>query len=98
MYHDRTAWFYAFFVGKKYGCSKGYPQRNAADMGIVVNPLALSVPTVILDMLKQSHIKLNLSPRILFRVQKAVILNTCFIVRILLNNEDHLTDDQAENF
>jgi hypothetical protein len=29
MYHDRTAWC-AFFVGKKYGCSKGYPQRNAA--------------------------------------------------------------------
>jgi hypothetical protein len=21
-----------FFVGKKYGCSKGYPQRNAAHM------------------------------------------------------------------
>jgi hypothetical protein len=29
MYHDRTAWQCAFFVGKKYGC-KGYPQRNAA--------------------------------------------------------------------
>jgi hypothetical protein len=22
-----------FFVGKKYGCSKGYQQRNAAHMG-----------------------------------------------------------------
>jgi hypothetical protein len=33
MYHDRTAWRYAFFVGKIYGCSKGYPQRNAAHMG-----------------------------------------------------------------
>jgi hypothetical protein len=33
MYHDRTAWHCAFFVAKKYGCSKGYPQRNAAHMG-----------------------------------------------------------------
>jgi hypothetical protein len=32
MYHDRTAWRCAFFVGKKYG-SKGYPQGNAAHMG-----------------------------------------------------------------
>jgi hypothetical protein len=32
MYHDRTAWHCAFFVGKKYG-SKGYPQRNAAHVG-----------------------------------------------------------------
>jgi hypothetical protein len=32
MYHDRTAWCCAFFVGKKNG-SKGYPQRNAAHMG-----------------------------------------------------------------
>ena len=29
MYHDRTAWRCAVFVGKSYG-SKGYPQRNAA--------------------------------------------------------------------
>jgi hypothetical protein len=29
MYHDRTAWHCAFFVGTKYG-SKGYAQRNAA--------------------------------------------------------------------
>jgi hypothetical protein len=29
MYHDRTAWRCAFFVGKKYG-GKGYPQGNAA--------------------------------------------------------------------
>jgi len=50
---------------------------------IVVNPLALSVPTVILDTLQQSHTKLSLSPRIMFRVQKAVILNTCFIIRII---------------
>jgi hypothetical protein len=34
MYHDRTAWCFAFFVGKKYG-SKGYPQRNAAHMGSI---------------------------------------------------------------
>jgi hypothetical protein len=34
MYHDRTAWRCAFFVGKKYG-SKGYPQRNAAHMGSI---------------------------------------------------------------
>jgi hypothetical protein len=33
MYHDRTAWRLRFFVGKKYGCSKGYPQRNAAHVG-----------------------------------------------------------------
>jgi hypothetical protein len=24
-----------FFVGKKYGCSKGYPQSNAAHMGSI---------------------------------------------------------------
>jgi hypothetical protein len=35
MYHDRTAWLCAFFVGRKYGCSKGYPQRNAAHMGSI---------------------------------------------------------------
>jgi hypothetical protein len=35
MYHDRTAWHCAFFVGKKYGCSKGYPQRNAAHMSSI---------------------------------------------------------------
>src|SRR5215475_128339 len=35
MYHDRTAWRCAFFVGKKYGCSKGYAQRNAAHMGSI---------------------------------------------------------------
>jgi hypothetical protein len=33
MYHDGTAWRCALFVGKKYG-SKGYPQRNAAHMGL----------------------------------------------------------------
>jgi hypothetical protein len=60
---------------------------------VVINPLALSVARVILDWLQQSHAMLSLSPRIIFRVQKAVILNTRFIVRILLNNEDHLTDD-----
>jgi hypothetical protein len=27
MYHDRTAWRCTFFVGKKYGCSKGYAQK-----------------------------------------------------------------------
>jgi hypothetical protein len=35
MYHERTAWRCAFFVGKKYGCSKGYPQINAAHMGSI---------------------------------------------------------------
>jgi hypothetical protein len=35
MYHDRTAWSCAFFVGKKYGCSKGCSQRNAAHMGSI---------------------------------------------------------------
>jgi hypothetical protein len=35
MYHDRTAWLCAIFVGKKYGCSKGYPQRNASHMGSI---------------------------------------------------------------
>jgi CDP-diacylglycerol pyrophosphatase len=34
MYHNRTAWRCAFFVGKKYG-SKGYPQRNVAHMGSI---------------------------------------------------------------
>jgi hypothetical protein len=34
MYHDRTAWRCAFFVGKKYG-SKGYSQGNAAHMGSI---------------------------------------------------------------
>jgi len=29
VYHDRTAWRCAVFVGKRYG-SKGYPERNAA--------------------------------------------------------------------
>jgi len=29
VYHDRTAWCCAAFVGKRYD-SKGYPQRNAA--------------------------------------------------------------------
>ena len=29
VYHDRTAWHCAVFVGKRYG-SKWYPQRNAA--------------------------------------------------------------------
>jgi len=29
VYHDRTTWCCAVFVGKRYG-SKGYPQRNAA--------------------------------------------------------------------
>ena len=28
VYHDRTPWRCAVFVGKRYG-SKGYPQRNA---------------------------------------------------------------------
>src|SRR5215475_3232824 len=35
MYHDGTAFRCAFSVGKKYGCSKGYPQRNAAHMGSI---------------------------------------------------------------
>jgi hypothetical protein len=35
MHHDRTAWLCAFFVGKKYGCSKGYPQRNSVHMGSI---------------------------------------------------------------
>jgi hypothetical protein len=35
MYHDITAWRCAFFVGKKYGCSKGYPQRNVAHTGSI---------------------------------------------------------------
>jgi hypothetical protein len=35
MNHDRTAWHCAFYVGKKYGCSKGYPKRNAAHMGSI---------------------------------------------------------------
>jgi hypothetical protein len=34
MYHDRTVWRCAYFVGKKYE-SKGYPQRNAVHMGSI---------------------------------------------------------------
>jgi len=29
VYHDRTAWHFAVFMGKRYG-SKGYPQIYAA--------------------------------------------------------------------
>ena len=32
VYHNRTAWLCAVFVGKSYG-SKGYPQRNSALYG-----------------------------------------------------------------
>ena len=32
MYHNRTTWRCAVFVGKRYG-SEGYPQRNAAHVG-----------------------------------------------------------------
>jgi hypothetical protein len=40
MYHDRTAWRCAFFVGKKYG-SKGYPlTENAAHMGNILFSIA----------------------------------------------------------
>jgi hypothetical protein len=35
MYHDRRAWLCAFFVGKKYGCSEGYPQKHPAHMGSI---------------------------------------------------------------
>jgi hypothetical protein len=55
MYHDRTAWRCAVFVGKKYGCSKGYPQRNAAHMTIrsitqLVKPEAVTAVAEILMM------------------------------------------------
>jgi hypothetical protein len=45
MYHDRTAWRCAFYVGKKYGCSKGYPQRNAAHMGSISAALNIYLRT-----------------------------------------------------
>jgi len=32
VYHDRTAWRCAVFVGKRYG-SKGYLQKNASHVG-----------------------------------------------------------------
>jgi len=35
VYHDRTVWRYAVFVGKRYG-SKGYPQRNAAHVCVTL--------------------------------------------------------------
>jgi hypothetical protein len=51
MYHDRTAWRCAFFVGKKYG-SKGYPHTgNAAHMGSISCPL---VATWICNLLIES--------------------------------------------
>src|SRR5215475_8006626 len=53
MYHDRTAWRCAFFVGKIYGCSKGYPQRNAAHMGSIY--LWISFASSIFFPPKKSH-------------------------------------------
>jgi hypothetical protein len=55
MYHDRTAWLFAFFVGKKYG-SKGYPQRNSAHMGSIKSVLFSSSR---LNIFKQSFNPLN---------------------------------------
>jgi len=42
VYHDRTAWCCAVFVGKRYG-SKGYPQRNAAHVRLTL-PVTSSNP------------------------------------------------------
>jgi len=42
VYHDRTAWCCAVFVGKRYG-SKGYPQRNAAHVRRTL-PVTASTP------------------------------------------------------
>jgi len=42
VYHDRTAWCCAVFVGKRYG-SKGYPQRNAVQARWTL-PVTLSNP------------------------------------------------------
>jgi hypothetical protein len=47
MYHDRTAWCCAFFVGKKYG-SKGYPQGNAAHMGRIWKKAVEAYTTIII--------------------------------------------------
>jgi hypothetical protein len=53
MYHERTAWRCAFFVGKKYGCGKGYSQRNAAHMGNI--SLRISFAASILFAHKKTH-------------------------------------------
>jgi hypothetical protein len=42
VYHDRTEWRCAVFVGKRYG-SKGYPQRNAAHVRWIL-PVTSSSP------------------------------------------------------
>src|SRR5215475_2176083 len=42
-----------FFVGKKYGCSKGYRQRNAAHMGSI--SLSISFAASIFFAHKKTH-------------------------------------------
>jgi hypothetical protein len=48
-------------------------------------------------MLNQSLANLNLPPRLLSQVQQVVVLNTCSIVRKFLNDEIHLSDEEAGN-
>jgi hypothetical protein len=57
MYHDRTAWRCAFFVGKKYG----YPQGNAAHMGSI-SSMWISFASIffaVLNILHMLHIFLS---------------------------------------
>jgi hypothetical protein len=56
MYHDRTAWRCAFFVGKKYG-SKGYPQGNAAHMGIGFVTYLLNRPRILIFIFLNSKLE-----------------------------------------
>src|SRR5215475_870644 len=59
MYHDRTAWRCAFFVGKKYGYSKGYAQRNATHMGSILCAYPLLHPYFLPTKNAQRHAVLS---------------------------------------
>jgi Na+/H+-translocating membrane pyrophosphatase len=63
---------------------------------ITVIPLVLSAVGIIPSMLNQSLTNINLPPHILSQVQKVVMLNTCSIVRKFLNDEVHLSDEEAD--
>ena len=52
---------------------------------------------VIPNMLNQSHTTLNLQQCLLSQIQKVVPPSTCSIIRKLLNDEVHLSDEEADN-
>ena len=53
---------------------------------------------VIPNMLYQSHTTLNLQPCLLSQTQKVVLLSTSSIIRKFLNDEVHLSDEEADNY